>query len=49
MGSGTLLLVESKEIPKRVTPFNLHMGTMKMEVLQIFHNMKATQGDISVF
>lgn len=34
---------------KKSNTINLHMDTMKMDVLQIFHNMKATQDDISVF
>ena len=33
---------------KKVSTINLHLDTMKMDVLQIFHNMKANQEDITV-
>lgn len=34
---------------KKVNAINLHLDTMKMDVLHIFQNMKANQEDISVF
>ena len=33
---------------KKVSTINLHLDTMKMDVLQIFHTMKANQEDITV-
>lgn len=34
---------------KKVNSINLHLDTLKMDVLEIFHNMKSTQSDITVF
>jgi site-specific recombinase XerD len=33
---------------KKINTINLHLDSMKMDALQIFHNMKATQNDITV-
>ncbi len=34
---------------KKGNTINLHLDTMKMDVLQIFHNMKSTETEISVY